>query len=82
MLRGAGQAHGPLATRTVDVALNEAMLSVMESLVPDYCAYGIVRTRTGGRMQGGKCAAMGRGMSGGGDPACGEEPGRGSGAGC
>ncbi|MGI6877785.1 CaiB/BaiF CoA transferase family protein [Microbacterium sp. gxy059] len=38
--------------RTVDVALNEAMLSVMESLIPDYSAFGDLRTRTGGRMQG------------------------------
>lgn len=42
----------PLADRTVDVALNEAMFSVMESLVPDYSAFGEVRTRTGGRMEG------------------------------
>lgn len=41
-----------LAERVVDVALNEAMFSVMESLVPDYSAYGEVRTRTGGRTQG------------------------------
>lgn len=50
--RRAGQDPAPLAERTVDVALNEAMFSVMESLVPDYSAYGEVRTRTGGRMQG------------------------------
>ncbi|GAB3537545.1 CoA transferase [Arthrobacter tecti] len=42
----------PLDHRTIDVALNEAMLSVMESLVPDYTAYGIKRERTGGRMEG------------------------------
>ena len=52
-----GSAHsfegeGPLSERTVDVALNEAMFSVMESLVPDYSAFGEVRTRTGGRMEG------------------------------
>src|SRR5699024_5415337 len=40
-----GSAHsfegeGPLSERTVDVALNEAMFSVMESLVPDYSAFG------------------------------------------
>ena len=50
--RRAGADPAPLAQRTVDVALNEAMFSVMESLVPDYSAYGEVRTRTGGRMQG------------------------------
>lgn len=42
----------PLEHRIIDVALNEAMLSVMESLVPDYTAYGIRRQRTGGRMEG------------------------------
>lgn len=42
----------PLEHRVIDVALNEAMLSVMESLVPDYTAYGITRQRTGGRMEG------------------------------
>ena len=52
-----GSAHsfegkGPLSERTVDVALNEAMYSVMESLVPDYSAFGEIRTRTGGRMEG------------------------------
>src|SRR5699024_2087745 len=52
-----GSAHsfegeGPLSERTVDVALNEAMFSVMESLVPDYSAFGEIRTRTGGRMEG------------------------------
>jgi formyl-CoA transferase len=38
--------------RTIDVALNEAMLSVTESLIPDWEAYGVRRERTGGRMQG------------------------------
>ncbi|WP_221584859.1 CaiB/BaiF CoA-transferase family protein [Microbacterium sp. G2-8] len=38
--------------RVIDVALNEAMLSVTESLVPDWEAYGVRRERTGGRMQG------------------------------
>ncbi|MDN3311654.1 CaiB/BaiF CoA-transferase family protein [Microbacterium oryzae] len=42
----------PLDQRTIDVALNEAMLSVTESLVPDWEAYGVRRERTGGRMQG------------------------------
>ncbi len=50
--RAAGLAPVPLAERTVDVALNEAMLSVMESLLPDLDAYGTRRTRTGGRMEG------------------------------
>jgi formyl-CoA transferase len=42
----------PLNQRIVDVALNESMLSMMESLIPDYLAYGTERHRTGGRMEG------------------------------
>jgi formyl-CoA transferase len=42
----------PLEQRVIDVALNEAVLSMMESLVPDYLAYGTARERTGGRMEG------------------------------
>ncbi len=42
----------PLSQRVIDVALNEAVLSVMESLVPDYLAYGVNRERVGGRMEG------------------------------
>ena len=42
----------PSQRRIVDVALNESILSVMESLVPDYLAYGVVRERVGGRMEG------------------------------
>ncbi|MBN6754256.1 CoA transferase [Kocuria palustris] len=42
----------PLRERVIDVALHEAMFSMMESLVPDYQAYGITRERTGGRMEG------------------------------
>ncbi|MGH3654647.1 CaiB/BaiF CoA transferase family protein [Glutamicibacter sp.] len=38
--------------RVIDVALHEAMFSMMESLVPDHGAYGETRTRTGGRMEG------------------------------
>lgn len=41
-----------LHERVIDVALNESMLSVMESLVPDFEAYGRKRERTGGRMEG------------------------------
>lgn len=46
--------QGPAAPdeRVVDVALNEAMLSMMESLLPDYDAYGVLRKRSGGRMEG------------------------------
>ena len=41
-----------LPERIIDVALNEAVFSMMESLVPDYEAYGVRRERTGGRMEG------------------------------
>ncbi|MCV7203825.1 formyl-CoA transferase [Mycolicibacterium peregrinum] len=44
--------HLTLNQRSIDVALNEAMLSMMESLIPDYLAYGVERERTGGRMEG------------------------------
>ena len=50
--RAAGREPGSAASRSVDVALSESVLSVMESLIPDYDAYGVVRQRTGGRMQG------------------------------
>lgn len=36
----------------VDVALYEAVFSLMESLVPDYDAYGVVRERNGGNLPG------------------------------
>lgn len=42
----------PLNRRSMDVALNEAVFSVMESLVPDHLAYGVERRRVGGRMEG------------------------------
>ena len=42
----------PLSHRMMDIALNEAMLSVTESLIPDHTAFGIKRQRTGGRMEG------------------------------
>ncbi|MXG91828.1 CaiB/BaiF CoA transferase family protein [Nocardioides flavescens] len=42
---GPGQRH-------VDVALHEAVFSMMESLVPDYSAHHVLRERTGGRMEG------------------------------
>lgn len=38
--------------RHVDVALHEAVFSMMESLIPDYSAFEITRRRTGGRMEG------------------------------
>ena len=41
-----------LPERTVDVALHESVFAMMESLVPDYLAYGVERGRVGGRMEG------------------------------
>ena len=37
---------------TVDVALTEAVYSIMESTVPDFTAYGTIRQRTGSAMPG------------------------------
>lgn len=50
--RNANGAPVALEQRIIDVALNESILSVMESLVPDYLAYGVKRERVGGRMEG------------------------------
>ncbi|GAA1558621.1 CoA transferase [Kribbella sancticallisti] len=50
--RTAGLGPAPLAERVIDVALNESMLSMMESLIPDYEAYDVLRERIGGRMEG------------------------------
>lgn len=50
--RGRGAGPVPLERRVIDVALNEAMFSMMESLIPDYDAFGVRRVRTGGRMEG------------------------------
>jgi len=36
----------------VDVALYEGIFSLLESLVPDYDAYGMIRKRTGGQLPG------------------------------
>ncbi|ONI78284.1 formyl-CoA transferase [Kribbella sp. ALI-6-A] len=50
--RTAGLGPAPLTERVIDVALNESMLSMMESLIPDYEAYDVLRERIGGRMEG------------------------------
>ena len=39
-------------SQVVDVALYEGVFSLLESLVPDYDAYGMVRQRTGGALPG------------------------------
>lgn len=40
------------AGQLVDVALYEAVFSILESLVPDFDAYGVVRQRSGGKLPG------------------------------
>ncbi|MFB0835073.1 CaiB/BaiF CoA transferase family protein [Arthrobacter halodurans] len=50
--RQAGSGAVGLTGRVIDVALHEAMFSMMESLIPDYEAYGDRRERVGGRMEG------------------------------
>lgn len=47
-----GNGGVPLRERVIDVALHEAMFSMMESLIPDYQAYDVTRERVGGRMEG------------------------------
>lgn len=39
-------------SKIVDVALYEGIFSLLESLVPDYDAYGMIRKRTGGALPG------------------------------
>lgn len=50
--RAAGTDPHPPTRQHVDVALHEAVFSMMESLVPEYSAHGVRRRRTGGRMEG------------------------------
>ncbi|WP_110239261.1 CaiB/BaiF CoA transferase family protein [Nocardioides gilvus] len=50
--RAAGQQPPSPVDQHVDVALHEAIFSMMESLVPDVSAHGVPRVRTGGRMEG------------------------------
>ncbi|WP_211348753.1 CaiB/BaiF CoA transferase family protein [Nocardioides litoris] len=50
--RAADAAPVTPAERHVDVALHEAVFSMMESLIPDYSAFEVTRRRTGGRMEG------------------------------
>lgn len=40
------------SAKIVDVALYEGVFSLLESLVPDYDAYGMIRKRTGGALPG------------------------------
>ncbi|MGD6741742.1 CaiB/BaiF CoA transferase family protein [Streptomyces sp. BH106] len=48
--RARGQEHG--GPRVADVALYESVFMAMESLIPDYDAYGVVRERTAGNLPG------------------------------
>lgn len=50
--RGAGRQGPSPVSQHIDVALHEAVFSMMESLVPDHSAYGVRRERVGGRMEG------------------------------
>ena len=47
--RGSGDHTRP---QVADVSLYESVFMAMESLIPDYDAYGIVRERTGGNLPG------------------------------
>ena len=38
--------------RVVDIGLYEGVFSLLESIVPEYDAYGMVRTRSGGKLPG------------------------------
>ena len=50
LAKARGRPHqGP---RVADVALYEAVFMAMESLIPDYDAYGVVRRRTAGNLPG------------------------------
>ena len=40
------------AGQVIDVALSEAVLNVMESLIPEYSAFGVVRTAAGSALPG------------------------------
>jgi formyl-CoA transferase len=48
----AGAAPTLSAGQVVDVALYESIFAVMESLVPDYDAYGLIKHRTGSVLSG------------------------------
>lgn len=51
-VRPASQPDEPRDLDVVDVALYESVFSVLDSLVPDYDAYGVVRERSGGKLPG------------------------------
>lgn len=49
---GAGAAAGSGEGQMVDVALYESVFNVMESLLPEYDAFGVVRERSGSALPG------------------------------
>ncbi|OAV61537.1 CaiB/BaiF CoA transferase family protein [Enteractinococcus helveticum] len=52
-LKSAGlEASGDKADNVADVALYESVFSILESLVPDYDAYGVIRQRQGAVLPG------------------------------
>lgn len=52
-LKAAGlEASGDKADNVADVALYESVFSILESLVPDYDAYGVIRQRQGAVLPG------------------------------
>ncbi len=52
LLLAKARGHDRSGMRVVDVGLYEAAFMLMESLVPDYDAYGVVRERTAGSLPG------------------------------
>jgi len=42
----------PEQGETIDVALHEAVFSIMEGLIPEFAAYGVVRERSGNEIPG------------------------------
>lgn len=44
--------HAPQGPQVVDVALYEAVFSMLEAMIPEYDAYGVVRERTEGALPG------------------------------
>ncbi len=52
MLLAKARGHAHQGPRVADVALYESVFMAMESLIPDYDAYGTVRERTAGNLPG------------------------------
>ncbi|XVQ06240.1 CaiB/BaiF CoA transferase family protein [Spirillospora sp. CA-255316] len=52
LLLAKARGHAHMGPRLIDVALYESVFMMMESLVPDLDAYGMVRERTAGNLPG------------------------------